>query len=602
MAVGKVSFVDNAMKYILTNFCTLVCITVLLVACASDEEVRDRLYVAESHAVTCPDSTLAILDGMDRDNLPDDECRRIYDLAWVEGFYIRTRTVTDSLHDVLSRMETRASTRHDLIKRILQSIHRYNRGKVNEALFGFEDCRRESAVDIPLYWKAVVEDYLGIICLTNGLSEQSQGHFYKVLEYARLMDDKNAISNAYSHLSFYYRNINQLDSALYYASCVMANCDPKNTKMLSVAYNNMASIQMALATEDYSGIVNMLRLSDSLKTDADKSMNTYSMLSRLYYLLDKQDSAYMYQIEVERGSQVYAKYNLHKFLYKYYLQANNTDSAYKYLKLYTRIDSILLTDNSAETILNTIHQYDLQEAEQESTRKQVWVILISILLVLSMSIGVFFRYKAQIAGIYGRLQKTINEHKQAIADARMEWHSAMEELDTVRGQLQNTRSELQEHKDVLSNVTQKAKRYQQKIDQKNTRLAHANRMLEKNEKTLKLQSAMVVQGLLDKSVSLESVAITKSQIEYLVSSYAESSAGRKAFVQTLRDYAPKQPPTGLLICILYNEGFSDKEIMAKLQSTPKNFASNKYRARMAIAGNGSTFICHLLRKFDANKG
>ena len=586
------------MKTYWPDFCIIFVATLLLAACKPDLE--KELCKAESLSAMHPDSTFAILGNINRNNIPDDKCRQLYDLAWAEAYYIKTRTVPDSIDRVLSCMETTPGTHQHLAKKILHSIYLYRHGDAKEALASFDACRYESDTDIHPYWKAVVEDYLGISCLRFGLLEQCRDHFYKVLEYAQLIGDKDVITNAYSHLSAYYRSTEYLDTALYFASKVVEECDRQDSQMVAIAYNNLASIQMAISTEQCSDILNTLHMSLSFN---EGSMHTYGMMARMYYSLGKPDSAYIYQVKVDRGNHDYAKYNLYRFLYDYYRQASTMDSAYKYLRLYSSIALTLQNNKPIEYVLNTIHRHDKDEMARNTARQRVWIIIAFVFILLPVAALFFFSYKAKIARADHMIQEALAKQEQNLADVEQEKQSAITELDSVREQLYNTRSELQDSKNALADADKRAEGYQNLIRKRNTQLAHAKRILEDNASNMKSQSNNVVRNLLDKSVSLEP-GIPKKQIIYLISSYKESGKHRQQFVNSLLKYADKISPTGMLICILYNEGFTDDEIIAKLQTTSQNFRSAKYRTSLAIKNSGNeppAFLEQLLAKFERNK-
>lgn len=586
------------MKHIWLYSCTIFVVVSLLAACASD--VKRELYRAEGLSVMNPGSTFAILDNINREDLPDEECRQLYDLAWAEAYYIKSRNVTDSIDKMLSHIETTPGTRQHLAKKILHSVYLYRHGDAKEALVSFDACRYEFDTDIHPYWKAVVEDYLGISYLRLGLLEQCRDHFYKVLEYAQLIGDKDVITNAYSHLSAYYRSTEYLDTALYFASKVVEECDRQDSQMVAIAYNNLASIQMAISTEQCSDILNTLHMSLSFN---EGSMYTYGMMARMYYSLGKPDSAYIYQVKVDRSNHDYAKYNLYRFLSDYYKQTNTMDSAYKYLKLYSSIASTLQNNKPIEYVLNTIHRHDQDEMARNTARQRVWIIIAFVFIMLLVAALLFFRYKAKMARAGHRNREVLTKQEQKLAAVEHEKQSAITELNSVREQLHDTCSELQDNKNALVDADKRAEGYLNLIRKRDTQLAHAKRILENNTSNMKSLSNIVVRNLLDKSVSLEP-GIPKKRIMYLISAYEESREERRNFIKSLMLYAGNISPTGVLICILYNEGFTDKEIITKLQTTSQNFRAVKYRASQAIKESSSgspAFFGQLLTKFERNK-
>lgn len=545
---------------------------------------------AESLSTVNPDSTFAILDGIDREKLPGKECRQLYDLAWAEAYYIQTRDVPDSIENILSHMETTPGTSQHLVKKILRSAYLFWKDDAKGAFDGFEGCRRELDMDIPLYWKAVVEDYLGIISLRTESIEKSRIHFFKVLDYAKLLDDKDAVTNAYCHLACYYCTVMQWDSALYYTSKVVEECDWQDSMLVAIAYNYLANIQMALSKKNCPEVIYNLQVSRQFYADIELSS---ALMAKAYYLLGKEDSAYLYQTEVESGSSDYAKLNLYKFLSDYYRRSDDKDSAYKYLSLSTHMDSVCMRYKPVEAILNTAHRYELEEMEQKSSRRQVWIISIFVFVILSVTSLLVFRYTRSMAKARRLFKDTLDEKDKLLSTTELERQSTVSELGTVQEQLHGAQSALEEARLAMSRAGKKSGDI---LDGP----ASASRKPADTKRGLSAQDLDFLQDFLDKSMP-SSLKPNKAFINKLTSIYMESGDDRRHFVQFLNDNACDLTPTGMLICILYNEGFSDEEIARKIASTSQTFRVAKSRAYAAIrniSAREDAIVRQLMQKFD----
>lgn len=86
--------------------------------------------------------------------------------------------------------------------------------------------------------------------------------------------------------------------------------------------------------------------------------------------------------------------------------------------------------------------------------------------------------------------------------------------------------------------------------------------------------------------------------------YEESAVDRHDFIRSLMHKSEGLTTTGIIICILYHEGFYDEDIISKLHYDSNNFRTAKSKARSAIdAPNNadSSLIKELLRRFDYKK-
>ena len=360
-------------------------------------------------------------------------------LQRAEEYYIKHRAINDSIDEVLSRIETTPGSRQDVMKRILQATYLYQTGEVEKAFDAFDALSRELNTQggsktndgITPYWRAVVEDYLGFIYIESGLVRQSRSHFYKVLDYANMMHDDKAIVNAYSHISVYHHTMGELDSALYYASKPLSYESVLDSQMVAIIYNNLAVLQLSIAQSADNYILGTLQLSKKYNMRSRDSLVTYTLMSQAYYLQGSQDSAYLYQREVEHGQHDVAKLILYKFLTDYYDQQSQTDSAYKYMKLYHHTDSVCSQDKLVEPILNIANQHDREEAEQKFKGEKTSIVIVSIIVVLIVLLVSRLLHKRKLNKVYKQLESLSSQtdHAEPCEDS----DQAEEKSETIPG-------------------------------------------------------------------------------------------------------------------------------------------------------------------------
>lgn len=333
-------------------------------------------------------------------------------LQRAEEYYIRHRAINDSIDEVLSQIETSPGSRQDMMKRILKATYLYQTGEVEKAFDAFDALSHELNTQggsttndgITPYWRAVVEDYMGFIYMDSGLTRQSRSHFYRVLDFANMMHDEKAIANACTHISAYHQIVGELDSALYYASKPLSFVNVLDSPMVAIIYNNLAVVQSSIAQSADSDILGTLQLSKKYNMHSRDSLVTYTLMSQAYYLQGSQDSAYLYQREVEHGQHDVAKLILYKFLTDYYDQQSQTDSAYKYMKLYHHTDSVCSQDKLVEPILNIANQHDREEAEQKFKGEKTSIVIVSIIVVLIVILVSRLFHKRKLNKVYRQLE------------------------------------------------------------------------------------------------------------------------------------------------------------------------------------------------------
>lgn len=614
------------------NIAFTLLFAILMTACSSS--VNKEVRRAEDLATVAPDSAFTILEGIRTEAMENANIKPEFDLVWAEAYYIKNRCITDSIQETISRIETRPDTKQKIMQDILLAIYLYDKNDVENAFSHFETCSREMDGKISLYWECVVEDYMGIISLNAGLIPQSKSHFYKVLSYAETAGDQKSISNANSHISCYYHMTHELDSALVYATKVLSNESVLDSQMLAIAYQNLYYIQISIADSLEANSLDILQLYNKYRISTPDSMVTFAIMTQAYFLHEQFDSAYIYKSKVERGEHNNAKLIMYKFLSDYYQQQELADSALKYLKLYNKMDSLCLRTKSIEPLLNTIYIHNQDEVKLQSKQQKIMIGVISVIIIFVVVILLRIRHKRKIATAYNeiehkniqidaldkqkeqlsddlklsreessKLHYRVNEQEKTIENAELEKKHYREELNNTQKTLQITQTELKQTTGFLSRARRKIESYQSLISKKNSKLAHTSRELEKSDSNKKDHSQSTILTFLDKSTCQEG-KMNKNQMQYIIDSYESSSDNRRDFMRSLMRKSNGLTPTGIIICILYSEGFTDEEIISKLNYNPKNFKMAKSRARAAIdlpANSESSFIKALIRKFDYKK-
>lgn len=326
-------------------------------------------------------------------------------LRSAEEYYIEHHAINDSIDNALSQMVTTSGTSQDVMKRILHATYLFKSGGVEEAFSEFESLSREMNDDITPYWHAVVEDYLGLIYLNSGLAQKARPHFYKVLECANATKDERHIAQANSHLSCYHQVVGEHDSALYYASKVLTYENVLDSQMLAIAYQNLAVIQTSIAQSSNTDILGTLQLSRQFNMGTADSLLTHALMAQAYYLRGRIDSARIYQHEVESGKHDISKLILYKFLADYHDQEANTDSAYKYLKLYSHLDSLCVQKGLVEPLLNTVHEHNEKSNLQRFTKQIALVIIVCVCTILLVIICLRIAHRRRLDKVYKEIER-----------------------------------------------------------------------------------------------------------------------------------------------------------------------------------------------------
>ena len=269
-----------------------------------------------------------------------------------------------------------------------------------------------------------------------------------------MMHDEKAIANACSHISAYHHSMGELDSALYYASKPLSYESVLDSQMVAIIYNNLAVVQSSVAQSAENDILGTLQLSKKYNMQSRDSLVTYTLLAQAYYLQGSQDSAYLYQREVEHGQHDVAKLILYKFLTDYYDQQAQTDSAYKYMKLYHHTDSVCSQDKLVEPILNIANQHDREEAEQKFKGEKTSIVIVSIIVVLIVILVSRLLHKRKLNKVYRQLESLSSQTDHA------EPRKTEEEPETIPASQEatNTNSQYEEEAYAYSEICQRLRK------------------------------------------------------------------------------------------------------------------------------------------------
>lgn len=287
-----------------------------------------------------------------------------------------------------------------------------------------------------------------------------------------------------------------------------------------------------------------------------------------------------------------------------------------------------------EPLLNTVYMHNQVEEERKSLQQKILITVISVVIILLVIILLRIRHKRKMTTAYeeiehlniqisaldkqkvqlsddlsasreesSKLQDKVSEQEKAIESAEHERMHFKEELNNTQKTLQVTQTELKQTTGMLTRAHRKLESYQSLISKKNSKLAQASRELEKSDSNKKDYSQKTVLAFLDKTIC-QNEKMNKNQMQYIIDSYESSTDDRGDFVRSLMRKSEGLTSTGIIICILYHEGFTDEEIVFKLNYNPKNFKMAKSRARAAIdlpINSDSSFVKSLLRRFDYKK-
>ncbi|RLD61140.1 MAG: hypothetical protein DRJ05_03280 [Bacteroidetes bacterium] len=319
---------------------------------------------------------------------------------------------------------------------------------------------------------AKVYNEIGMVYLNQPNRELLQNaivYFKKFLEMSLVLDDKMEIAGAYSNIGQFYDFKGELDSSLKYHNRALEIRLKLDRKLvLGISYGNIGSVNAQLG--NYQTALSYYEKTKALFEEIDYKwglFENYLEFAYLYKETGKDKLAREYALlGLHICNELKSKHAFQKtysFLYDYYEGANNVDSAYKYLKLFSAYNDSISHESSRNKLAQMQTMYDLEKKdqsikllEQKNKAKQTWVytiIIASLIIIFIIGYSLFL--------VLAKRKK-----EQLLFTTEKELHTKEQDL---------TKEKLERSK-LLENKLRKENEYKSK-----QLTTHALNMLQKNK-------------------------------------------------------------------------------------------------------------------------
>jgi signal transduction histidine kinase len=335
----------------------------------------------------------------------------------------------------------------------IYSFALYNKGNYPVALdMAFQSLK---AIENSKYTRVLTNIYCQIGNVYKGQQNYPKALYYYQRAKQSALSSHNdiALSASYLNLAFVYKEINALDSALYYSKLAISHKNSLTRRSMGYILSTLGDEYLKLknyknALEQYQAAYRL----DKKNVDFRDASITCISLSKYYTVTGKPDSSIYYAQQALHSAKK-ASYNKSVFesaalLASLYEARRQPDSGFKYLKLSTIAkDSLYNGAKSGEmenlTTNEFLRQNEIQAAQKAYQNKLKLYALIFGLLVLLIAALLQWRNSRQRKKAYILLQKQKEEIEaqkaQAIIEVALErvrsktmaMHSSQDVADTV---------------------------------------------------------------------------------------------------------------------------------------------------------------------------
>lgn len=334
----------------------------------------------------------ALADSLDR---LDEEGRVYYDLLRLRvNDKLNVRATSDTL---IRRITAFYEAYGDPDKLMLAY---YYRGRVcadlNDALQALHFYRKAAEVSggkRQYLLLSRIYSQMGGIYEYQNIYEEAIPFYRKAYEYKLFSGDSVTLSMPIRDIAGAYYELGQMDSALaYYQKAYAIALETRNRKRelgilveMSAVYRDRGNMEKAFEL-----------LYPSLCDSVGRNMNpTYYSLSKLYWLMGKNDSAFYWMSRVQLSDDIYIQSEIYSYLARIEKNRNNIYRSNLYYEFYRQCqDSIVKIDQSEEIRrMKSLYDYNLREKENQrlalaNERKQASIYrLFAITAILLLFLG-----------------------------------------------------------------------------------------------------------------------------------------------------------------------------------------------------------------------
>ena len=546
----------------------------LLASCTDDKEVMPVLERAEAYLPEYPDSAGMLLDSISSRPLGESGER-------IRSLYGLLRTMTDAMTGKGVTTDSLIRPSYIYYKEQGESDEHTRRlGRSAFYLARYEASRDSTKQAEDLYREAIhyseqVEDwrtcYLAYTSMARILSKANVAkgieHGKKALQvYGRIKDKPSNLIIILHDLCYDYINIQQMDSALYYAQVAL---DVMNNNDIELQYKKEALKALSSVyyyLEDYKQAVFYAKLSM-----ADyESFSNYPLIYNLaecYLACDSIQQAERLLLQLRCSSNYEESYVAYRDLTRIAIIRHQQ----KLAELYTDSACSMLEQMYYKSLSQKDVYYDaLLQQEQESERQHIaslkqqiifGICLIVAFLVVVLVVAWFVRYKK----------------RQARGKAQL-----LDKAESLANSLDDTRREYQLFKTDKEQYERTLQRQIQELENQNNSMR--DRIVEYKEDDSELMNSDIVQFFVEKGQGVFGEGKVKK---------SELSALEKAFKKHLKHSYRKYKQSNLTdfqlqVAILTRLNFTTKEIAQIFVTSQSSISNTKAKINADLFGENTS--------------
>ena len=278
------------MKYILTLFSLLV-----LCGCGNNSQIEQELYQAGQFMRSAPESALAIIEGIDPEDITRRSTRAKYALLYSQAL---DKNYVDADDDSLMRIAYRYYDKR-MCSDSVRFLLNYHYGRIHQNGDDFQEAIRYFLTAEKYALSARKNYFLGLVYIRIGEVYADQMNYPGMLEYYQKAYNawkklRNPMfgNSAILNIANAYSSMGDTDNAVKYYSTALEQAKQEGDDDTAVAcLSNLGTIYVNEG--DYPKALQAVKEIERISPE-NLTINEYTILSKAYYLQHKIDSARYY--------------------------------------------------------------------------------------------------------------------------------------------------------------------------------------------------------------------------------------------------------------------------------------------------------------------
>ncbi len=403
--------------------------------------VDERLVLADSLMWTAPDSSLAILNAIDRDSLGDDENLAYHALLLTQAqFRCNIPLTSDTLISTAVDYYSDNHNREHYTRALLYKGGAYeDMGNPVEAIKWYK--KADDNADTTDYRNlAQINLRMGVLYYDNHIGRNfDMSCFKKSLKYYSILKDKYYIMLCNSYIGNIYRVTNQEKARSHLNRAIKLANEIGDDYEFFEATNAIS--KSYLQEKKYSEALQYALVCVNGRNDQDIDYLCLYNVSRAYSGLGKTDSALFYLSKTSETDDKQLLLNRYLALCDYYNAKNDYDNFKRYNALYNQLaDSLESNDNISRLVTadiesnkNIINSKNLKIIDVQSK----WGLSIIIIIIVSCVVVIIMRLSNRL-----KIKKIQSHFKAQSVESNKKMTEILAELNKNSDALSNTEHDL----------------------------------------------------------------------------------------------------------------------------------------------------------------